>query len=268
MSIMIKNHPSIIHAQEISSICSPLSKLNISYFAHARINNEKKFSALSCNPEFTEHYLNKQYYTADIHMVDEKKFGDFFVWDGIEFSGKSAQMCQEAGEFGIHNPFTIIQRNKESLDYYHFANDSHNKQINQIYLANFDLLKLFISHFNESISHSRFLKNAHELTIDIDSIPQKTFEDSSIFYDREEFLKVLGIDKKDHVVKVGDISLSKRQAEILKLVHKGKTFKEIARILNLSPRTVGHYFETIKMKFNVYTRSELIGKTMILPIEK
>jgi DNA-binding CsgD family transcriptional regulator len=254
-------HPSLLHADQIAEICAPLKKLNISYFSHVRISHDKKMSAISSNPDFTEHYLKNQYFTTDIHMVDENKFGNFFVWDGIEFSGRSGQMCREAGEFGIHNPFTIIDRNNNGIDYYHFANNSTNKQINQMYLANIDLLHLFISYFKDNIKKSKPLSKAHDFKFNVNSDIKIAFEDSLITYDRSDFLNSIN-HKKFPKIEIENQTLSKRQSEILRLVVRGMTMKEIGKILNLSPRTVGHYFETIKMKLNISTRSELISKTV------
>lgn len=258
----ILKHPSILHAQEITAICAPLQKLNISYFSHVKINHDKKFSAISSHPQFVEHYLKNKFYKADIHMVDEKRFGNIFIWDGIQFSGESARMCREAGEFGIHNPFTIIDRNKNEINYYHFASKTHNKQINQIYLANLDLLKLFIARFHEMINQSKSLAKAYDLTFDTIATPKTSFEDNSISYDRSGFIQCLTADKNAPRLQIEDVLLSKRQSEILRLVLCGKTMKEISRILNLSERTIGHYFETVKLKLNVSSRSELFSKTM------
>lgn len=258
----ITDHPAIRYSQEMAAICRPLKKLDISYFAHVRITQGKKFSALASNPLFAEHYLRNQYYTADIHMIDETKVGNYIVWDAIEFTGIGEKMCMEAHHFGIHNPFTIIHKNKDSIDYFHFANDSVSKHINQIYLANVDLLNRFIDYFKEAVKQSKLLSYAYQLTFDID-LPHKIvmthFGDTSMVCDQAEFFRDISVSKK---LQIQNVSLSKRQSEILRLVVYGKTIKEISQTLGLSPRTTGHYFETIKTKFNVYTKSELIAKTV------
>lgn len=57
-------------------------------------------------------------------------------------------------------------------------------------------------------------------------------------------------------------NLSFRQSQCLLYVVKGMTMKEIGHILNLSPRTVEHYIESIKIKLSCKKRSELIEKYM------
>ena len=106
------------------------------------------------------------------------------------------------------------------------------------------------------------LSSAYHFTFDLHSATEQTFEDSSIIYDRSEFINSLDIKNFSNKLQIDDVQLSKRQSEILRLAVKGNTIKEIARILNLSQRTVGHYFDTVKNKLNVSSRSELISKVM------
>jgi DNA-binding CsgD family transcriptional regulator len=58
--------------------------------------------------------------------------------------------------------------------------------------------------------------------------------------------------------------LTSRQADCLYFLVKGMTAKHIAVKLNLSPRTIEHYLETLKDKFSCYSRHDLIEKAMRL----
>jgi DNA-binding CsgD family transcriptional regulator len=55
-----------------------------------------------------------------------------------------------------------------------------------------------------------------------------------------------------------DISLSPREREVLHLTLRGKTAKLAAAALGLSYRTVEQYVESIKLKFGVRSKTELI----------
>ncbi|MEO8402655.1 MAG: helix-turn-helix transcriptional regulator [Gammaproteobacteria bacterium] len=256
-------HPSFTYADDISYLCEPLKKLNISYFSHVRIDNKKQFSTISSNPAFLQHYLKNKYYVTDIHMVNEKQFGDFFVWDGMQFSAQSAQLCVEAAGFKVHNPFTIIEKRKDCINYYHFANATRTKQINQVYLANIDLLKLFISQFNDHVRQSKSLSNAYTFKFNLAGAQQVDFEETEIALNRDEFSKELNLNtSSSRKLYFENAVLSKRQSEILQHVIRGKTLKEIAHILGLSQHTVQHYFEMLKIKLNVHSKSELILKTL------
>jgi DNA-binding CsgD family transcriptional regulator len=54
--------------------------------------------------------------------------------------------------------------------------------------------------------------------------------------------------------------LSKRQEECLFLLVRGKTTKEIAQALCLSPRTVESYINEIKIKMSCSSKSQIIEK--------
>jgi len=55
-------------------------------------------------------------------------------------------------------------------------------------------------------------------------------------------------------------NLTQRQLDCLYYLTKGFSIKQIGKVLFLSPRTVEHYFETIKEKLKCETRVELIEK--------
>lgn len=58
--------------------------------------------------------------------------------------------------------------------------------------------------------------------------------------------------------KYGDIYFTKREAECMVWLLKGKTIGGVATILNLSPRTVEYYMKNMKTKIGCRTKFELI----------
>jgi DNA-binding CsgD family transcriptional regulator len=54
--------------------------------------------------------------------------------------------------------------------------------------------------------------------------------------------------------------LTKREMECFLCLLKGRTFKEIADELNISPRTVEHYAKSLRLKLNCLSKSELFDK--------
>ena len=53
-------------------------------------------------------------------------------------------------------------------------------------------------------------------------------------------------------------ALSAREAELLQLFAKGYSYKETARILSISPLTVGNHVRSIYRKLDVHTRGEAV----------
>ncbi len=57
-----------------------------------------------------------------------------------------------------------------------------------------------------------------------------------------------------------DNSITTKQSECLQYLIQGKTAKEIAKILQISPRTIEHRIEALKIKFSCNKISELVYK--------
>lgn len=62
--------------------------------------------------------------------------------------------------------------------------------------------------------------------------------------------------------------LSNKEEEILKLIVKGFSFKHIARLLSISPHTVGTHVKHIYKKLSVSSRSEAVYEAIQLGIVK
>lgn len=54
--------------------------------------------------------------------------------------------------------------------------------------------------------------------------------------------------------------LSKREKQCLFYISRGRTIKEIANLLNLSPKTVEDYWESVRIKLNCDIKSELVDR--------
>lgn len=262
MKSQINQHPSLNYTQDIDDICRPLQKLKINYFAHVRVDKNGLFTAINNSAGFMNHYLSNEYYNADIHMADSNRFGNYVIWDAIERHGQSEKMHSEAAQFGIQHTFTIIDKKEEQTDFYHFANNSTSKSINQTYLANLDLLKVFITYFNENINQSKKLSAAYELPFAVNSQIGGYFinEDTNLVVcNRQEFIQTICQDTNKEIKKFNS-SLTPREIQCVGYLVRGKSAREISKLLGLSKRTVEFYLANIKSKLGVSTKSELIEK--------
>jgi DNA-binding NarL/FixJ family response regulator len=57
-------------------------------------------------------------------------------------------------------------------------------------------------------------------------------------------------------------TLSAREAQLLQLFAKGYSYKETARLLSISPLTVGNHVRSIYRKLDVHTRSEAVYEAL------
>lgn len=258
---IINEHPSLLYASEINNICKPLHKLNITYFGHGKLTNDSQFSAISSHPIFFESYLKNQYYNADLHFAKQPINSKYVIWDSLEFEGQTSVMEDESCALGIRHTFTIIQKSKDEKHFYHFASDVLDKQINQVYLSNIDILELFIKRFNEQVKESNELSKAYDFTFSLDqNSPGYLIKNTNDLLVSQEI-------KEKIIAELSGCNLSLlslREKECLTWVIRGKTASEIAHILGLSKRTIESYMINIKNKLGAASKSELIGKVIDL----
>lgn len=246
-----EKHPALMEAEAVKIICSPLMHLNISYFCHVRIDGEGRFSAISNNPQFHEHYIENRYYNADIHLATREDMGKYIVWDSLSCDGESEKMNREAEAFGVRHTFTITERNGKNRDYYHFSTQLQNPSINHVYLENLDLLKLFILSFQEKTSQSGILSKAHSFKYAIEQDVSEFTLNNSIT-NRREFLEGMRLSLPGVSPEI-----SQRELEILTWLHHGKTQAQIAEIIGIQEITVKKHMENLKEKTACYTQFQL-----------
>lgn len=273
MSATLQSHPTLCYPTEISAICKPLKSLNIDYFSHVKIDVQNRFSAICNNPDFCKYYYDNKHYNADIHMGKDHCLGDFILWDALSFDNKSAILAEEAKAFGVKHVFTIIEKNQNDVNYFHFASNLDSMQINQFYLANIDLLKLFTLHFKENISKSNALKYGYDLKFDLDETSSEfalKIDESFNNFNRSTFLANLKHQTHSsgshtnrlvllHKETNKPVSLTKQQERCMRLLMTGQSAKQIAFNLNISPRTAEHHIAIIKRILGCHNVKELLG---------
>jgi DNA-binding CsgD family transcriptional regulator len=238
----IFNHPSLIFANELKEICAPLKALNIAYFSHGRVDAKGTFTAISSEPDFFKLYLEKKYYNFDIHMANQRMPEQYILWDTFQGDKESRNLEEDFISFNLDHTFTIIQEHKGIKDCFHFAAKRENVWINQCYLQNLDLLKKFISYFNEISFQLDDAKSGFFINTLLTETASTEFN-SKIQSDRIYF-------DKDHY-------LTKRELGCLHWLSQGKTLEEIAIILNITLRTVKAHINNIKEKFSISNQFQL-----------
>ncbi len=58
---------------------------------------------------------------------------------------------------------------------------------------------------------------------------------------------------------MGAVKLTAREQQVFELIGRGKTTKEIAMVLKLSPGTIGNYRKSICRKLNTHSTAELVS---------
>lgn len=83
-------------------------------------------------------------------------------------------------------------------------------------------------------------------------------EDRQPSHSHQELLSKLELNHYMLNTSQGEIKLTKREAECIYYLLKGRTYKEIAKILHLSHRTIETYLNNIRHKAGVASKEDLI----------
>lgn len=163
---------------------------------------------------------------------------------------------KEAADFSINQDRNVIKANQLIISEDPFVRKEDSLNLTALtikfpWLAENDEI---IGVFGCSIIMNRFddsyISLADALTLLTQSgLLNSSFSDGNI----ESLLPGLNMD---------GVYLSKRELECLRFLLRGKTAKDIASLLLLSPRTIEFYLDNIKRKMGVSSKSELIEKTI------
>jgi len=88
-----------------------LRDLDISYFAHSRIDNKGHFSGNCNRPDWFEHFLANQYYDASTYLATSS-IGSYALWDNMPLIGQAAEMQKDAKTFGIRHGIVLIKKSR------------------------------------------------------------------------------------------------------------------------------------------------------------
>lgn len=150
-------------------------------------------------------------------------------------------------KFNMTNTFLLVQKQNESCEGFLFGNNT--KAIKQTnYLENIFLLKKFTQYFKSEAAYILNKIESEKFNL-IEAKGESFFKRSlsiPLSYDpsTEKFLHSIN-------------PLSKREQKCLNLYLQGRSAQSSAAILNLSKRTVEHYFENIMVKLGCSCKSEL-----------
>ncbi len=259
----LKNHPLLTSASDITDICEPLQRhFNITYFRYMRNYDAGQQVSLCNNAQWSDFfYLEKEYYRISHFEKQPSQYQTGYVlWD--MFKNDSRILQEGSTRFQIDNGVTLIERQHDSTEFFHFGTTTENTAIVNTYLNNIDLFKQFTRYFKEKAALIIKQAEAKKIVLPIAPEIRKQPIDAALRFNQaktDAFMSEISIKQYRLEGKLKGVTLSEREFECTKHLVKGKTAKNIAEELKLSPRTVEGYINKIKIKTDCHTRSALIS---------
>lgn len=244
--------------KDLLEIISPLKDLGVSDFGYAKFYPDQTYVDL-----FSSIPWQKIYYEcfdcADIIRNDieylSKTEGSFILWGNTDIERESP-IVNESYNLDIWHGLRIYEYTEKAIEVWHFATTKDNEQINNFYVNNIDIFKKFTVYFDYKAKP--IVEKAENF---------KAFLPTSVFESLNPFPSKLSFPWENHIkkhrIRVGfnheEVFLSKREVECISRAYQHKTIKEIAREINLSPRTVEFYLNNIRRKTHCYNKKDLMG---------
>lgn len=158
--------------------------------------------------------------------------------------------------YDIWHGFQISFRRANYCEMFSFTFNKSSDDKSSFYLKNIPKLLKFINYFKSQALDIIETENKKVLAVFPEKFSIDYVQDPSLDF----FTQALTNNSKPILIKdsFGDIAhLTPRESQCLSILIKNKTSKEIARILNIAPRTAELHIQNIKTKLKVNFKNEL-----------
>ncbi len=239
----------------IEKICEPLfSNFEIKNFGYVKIYDDGSMLRLSADHEWTKKYFKYGFYN-DIDFYALQKVPEGGVRKILIYGTPLGEHYSALYDHNIWNIIVIYERQKTFGNVWFFAATREKTQVIDFYLNNAHILEYFILYFKEKAHSLINDKKSEKLIITkVNPFLETPVHEKSMstFLNNEDF-------KRFYLEgEYKDVYFSKKEFECIQHLSMGKTIKEIARLISVSPRTVEVYINNMKKKVKGQTTSKLI----------
>ncbi len=248
-------------SDRIKKTTEPLNiHLGISCFFYIRITYQGQLIWLGNRPDCAEYYVDQKHFIKDPCMMHP------ISWEsGCSLLEKVAPdnyqktfLKETENLFDLNSWIILSKKELEFVELFGFVGEKRS-QLEKIYLNHTYLLKSFTTYFKKEMN-SVICQMAEE-SISLVALKGEDYYPNSPIHPKidlttyQAFLEDCGM--RSQIKKAA--LLSKRERQCIKLFLLGKSAKETALDLNLSPRTIEFYFENIKNKLICRNKCEIFS---------
>lgn len=264
------------HCVTVDTFIAPLKKLKITYLSFSRVYKNGKVIFFCNNPQWLDIKFSHKlfdyngFFPAEKEMIENNH--DKYIYSGNYDPDNRLQDFFYS--HNMWNSLDIYTRHKDYVDVLHLGSTRENSQACDIYLNHIKMLegvaKEFTTLFHDSIDLFYLKYDLSLLSFCDSQTHAETLINKELFHPYEKELlypsQKLGlpmpVQKPSKKISLSldkeTVNISLREAQCLWFLARGRTAKQIASELNLSPRTVESYMDNIKNKTRISCRSSLV----------
>lgn len=258
MGKSIIKHPCFEGIPYVKDICKEyFRKLDLHFFGHVTVSPDGKYHFMCSKHDWPEYRFVREESTPIGFKLYNKIKNSIFLPrmdSGADLGWSEQDMLIAKDRFGIQNPLVIFQKFTDHYEGFFF--DLHDQKAYEKYLQHFDVFENFIFYYKDKAhellkkaSENRLQVHERHLQVSNLQVPtSNTNVQDDMLLPKQYFL----------MHKANCVSVSRREYQCLSLLAHGEKFKEIARSLKLSDRTVETHLVNLKHKLSIDSLGQAI----------
>lgn len=241
-----RDHPTFLVKPALQRICEPFFQQHgFSYFQYLRCYPDGSFSLMATETGFFELYdtlPRAPVIYSSFTQEHENQHSYWFSWDE-ELPAGPVQLVRE--KLHLHHGMTLMRRSKHYYDMIAFALPSTRLNVASFYMSKYKAMEQYILEFDKN--HSDLIQNIHHQSIVIaEPFKDVNYQKICLHKGRLELQSPLGL-----------VHITSQELACLRMLLQGQTYKQIGKMLELSPRTVETYIGRLKDRTGIQNRHEL-----------
>lgn len=244
----------------LATVCAPLfTNFNLTHFGYIKLLSSNQMLRVTTSQPWAEKYFECQFYND----------GNIYKVGDIPVNQKRSYICSDIPghhhpnndhqqllrHYNMWNHLFIFERFENHCDMWTFGTTPENLRVVDLYLNESQLLYRFIAYLKYKAPHLfGTIDKSRLINLNFSPMDKNNTDEPN----RELFLKDVNISKFYFPFKGTTIYFSQREADCLYYLIRGKSMKEIARLLHISPRTVETHIEKLKAKLHCHSKMALI----------
>ncbi|WED43244.1 helix-turn-helix transcriptional regulator [Legionella cardiaca] len=237
----ISNTLSLACKKQIDEVCKPMANIDLKYLVMYLIFNDGRLLILSNIPPLVQRYYQENLYKQDYsytYKMIEAAYEGYYLCNEVEFSSPEFKKILKE-KYNIYPIYNIVRRCAECTFVFSAIRGAPVKSDQLFYKKTIRSFENFCANFVDAF-----------LEVIIYRHPKYRY---SFILTNQTY--------RHAIIKGGyaeSETISMREQECLWLSAQGKTVKQIAQILKISPYTVEKYLKNIREAFNCHTLIEAV----------
>ncbi len=269
--VSLESLPVYKMSSHIDDIIKPLKRFGITHFT---VNYNRKYGkqnntmeVLTNMPEIFKIYVDDKYYHHLASGFPDDYVPGYFMWSDISYGVNVHSKVREFSSilynsYNIGSGIDIVKTYEDRTEIYFFAGPSYFNGIllDSLFLNHMDILERFILYFQnvaagiikQATLQRCFFGDGNDSTY----LTSKQFK--QCLTEKKIFTNSIGLHKLETQNLYKYYSLTTREQQCAQLILQGLTAKEMAREIQISPRTIEKHIVSLRRKTNSKSIKQLI----------